>query len=174
MNLSVSRPLKISRTDGGFTLIELLVVITIIIILSGILLVSLNSSRSKARDVKRISDLSQIQLALEQYFDRCHSYPSSLSSIAPNDCVSNPGLIYMSNFISTIPRPPSGATPNQTNYDYCIALSNKTDYYLHARLEKTVDAVKDALSARPFACNPSDSVPCSNAAGSLDYCIGPK
>ena len=50
----------------GFTLIELLVVIAIIGILSTAVLTSLNSAREKARDAKKISDLKQIALALEQ------------------------------------------------------------------------------------------------------------
>ena len=50
---------------GGFTLIELLVVIAIIGILSSVVLTSLNSSRTKARDTQRVSDMKQIQLAMQ-------------------------------------------------------------------------------------------------------------
>ena len=50
----------------GFTLIELLVVIAIIGILSTAVLTSLNSARDKARDARKIHDLKQIALALEQ------------------------------------------------------------------------------------------------------------
>ena len=49
----------------GFTLIELLVVIAIIGILSAVVLTSLNSSRDKAQDAKRVNDVKQVALALE-------------------------------------------------------------------------------------------------------------
>lgn len=61
----------------GFTLIELLVVISIIALLSSVVLASVNSSRIKARDAKRLSDRRQIRLALELLFDQNGSYPSS-------------------------------------------------------------------------------------------------
>ena len=56
-----------SKASRGFTLIELLVVIAIIGILSSVVLASLNSARTKARDTRRVSDMKQIQIALELY-----------------------------------------------------------------------------------------------------------
>ncbi len=51
----------------GFTLIELLVVIGIIGILASITIAGLNTARSKARDARRISELRNIGIALENY-----------------------------------------------------------------------------------------------------------
>ena len=62
-------------------MIELLVVIAIIGVLSAIVLASLSSSRQKSRDAKRISDLGQIRLSLEFYFDRSGAYPSTTPQI---------------------------------------------------------------------------------------------
>lgn len=62
-------------TKRGFTLIELLVVIAIIGLLSSIVLASLNTARSKARDAKRIADLRQLKTALELYYDTNNAYP---------------------------------------------------------------------------------------------------
>jgi len=69
----MNRGLKTS----GFTLIELLVVIAIIGILSSVVLSSLNSARAKARDAKRLSDMHQMQVALELYHNSFGVYPYS-------------------------------------------------------------------------------------------------
>ncbi len=59
----------------GFTLIELLVVIAIISILASVVLANLGSARQKGRDGKRVSDVKQIQLALELHYDTNSQYP---------------------------------------------------------------------------------------------------
>lgn len=61
----------------AFTLIELLVVVAIIGLLSSVVLSSLNAARSKANDTKRVSDLRQVQKALETYQTDNGSYPST-------------------------------------------------------------------------------------------------
>ena len=60
----------------GFTLIELLVVIAIIGILFGCVGFWLNNARKKARDSRRVSDMKQVQLALELEFDKTATYPA--------------------------------------------------------------------------------------------------
>lgn len=61
----------------GFTLIELLVVISIIGLLSSVVLAALSSARMKARDVRRMQDMKQIQTALEMYRNDEGHYPYS-------------------------------------------------------------------------------------------------
>lgn len=51
----------------GFTLIELLVVISVISLLASIVLTSLNSARTKARDARRLADIAEISKALVLY-----------------------------------------------------------------------------------------------------------
>ena len=66
------------KNSHGFTLIELLVVVAIISLLSSVVMASLNSARSKARDAERLSDLEQIRTALALYYDDNNwKYPST-------------------------------------------------------------------------------------------------
>jgi prepilin-type N-terminal cleavage/methylation domain-containing protein len=63
--------------NRGFTLIELLVVVAIIALLSEIVLASLQSATTKARNAKRVEMVKQYQNALELYYTDKGSYPLS-------------------------------------------------------------------------------------------------
>jgi general secretion pathway protein G len=63
------------KKTNGFTLIELLVVIAIIGLLSVLAVVALGSARQKARDSRRLSDLKQMQSALELFYTEKNEYP---------------------------------------------------------------------------------------------------
>lgn len=63
------------RNSRGFTLVELLVVISIIGVLSTLAVFGLNSARSKSRDSKRVTDIKEIQTALELYYADFNGYP---------------------------------------------------------------------------------------------------
>ncbi|MBI2436674.1 MAG: prepilin-type N-terminal cleavage/methylation domain-containing protein [Candidatus Magasanikbacteria bacterium] len=65
-----------NKNKRGFTLIELLVVIAIIGLLSTLAVVALGSARQKANDSKRLSDIKQIQTALELYYTDNNAYPA--------------------------------------------------------------------------------------------------
>ncbi len=91
----------------AFTLIELLVVIAVIALLSTLSVVALSNARAKSRDARRLSDIKQIQTALEMYLDDAGIYPASLpvgSQIAYGNSV----------FLTSIPGDPMGG--NQYNY----------------------------------------------------------
>lgn len=117
--------------NKGFTLIELLVVIAIISLLSSIVLSSLNSVRMKARDATRLSDMRQIQLALDLYLDSNGQYPDNTDTL---DCAgwdvgyvggSQSGDLFIEplqtgNFISKTPGDPTatGACGGYRYYRY--------------------------------------------------------
>ena len=52
-------------------------------VFSAIIYSSFDASRAKSRDQKRVSDVSTIQLALEQYFQRNGLYPTDLNGLVP-------------------------------------------------------------------------------------------
>jgi len=64
-----------STRTGGFTLIELLIVVSIIGLLATISAVAINGARAKSRDNKRVTDLKQIQKALEFSYEPGSGYP---------------------------------------------------------------------------------------------------
>jgi len=127
----------------GFTLIELLVVISLIGLLASVILVSLNSSRVKARDTVRKQTLRQLQKGLEFYYNQIGSYP-----VTPVNCCSSepgdpwhpqddwiPGL--EPSYISKLPRDPLGgispicAGPRYRSYLYQSDSDGK-NYKLYA------------------------------------------
>jgi len=162
----------------GFTLVELMIVIAIIALLSGIILTSLTGSKAKSRDARRISDVNQIQLAVEQYFDRCGQYPATLTTGAGNGCPTSPSIT-LGSFISVIPVPPS----NTASYDYVVNSSSyPTDYVIHATLEAQNAAQQNSYSNTSLTAfetnaggnmNPTSiSWNCYDPASHLlDYCV---
>lgn len=66
--------------NKAFTLVELLISISIIAIISTAIIVSVNTSREKGRDVKKVNDITQIQIALENYKKIEGTYPDSLTA----------------------------------------------------------------------------------------------
>lgn len=122
------------KDKKGFTLIELLVVIAIIGILSSVVLASLNSARLKSRDARRISDIKQIQLALELYFDSNANYPVTTLTLVPTYIATNPtdpttGAIYTYSALG------SGSTCS--SYHLATKLENSS----HAVLSSDIDAM---------------------------------
>ena len=130
------------RKQKGFTLIELLVVIAIIGLLSTLAVVSLNNARSKSRDAKRVSDIKQVQTALELYYADQNGYPTGssiqigsstgavcLASTGWTDTAGCTGTVYMGNV-------PSNPLPNGATYLYSVGSSNAT-YTITFSLEGT-------------------------------------
>ncbi len=70
----------VRNMKAGFTLIELLVVISIIGILATLLILQLNTQRQKGRDIKRVTAVTQIQFAIESYFDDNNAYPAAITT----------------------------------------------------------------------------------------------
>src|SRR3989344_265671 len=125
---------------AGFTLIELLVVIAIIGVLASIVLASLNSARQKSRDARRLTDIKQIQLALELYFDGfgVGNYPVAITRASGcNATTAANGLevLVTQGYIPAVPRDPNLVGTTDRCYTYSTAAANITTYHLGASLE---------------------------------------
>lgn len=134
----------------GFTLIELLVVIAIIGLLSTLAVVALGTARQKARDAKRLSDLKQIQTALELYYTDNNVYPTSASGVALGS--GNFACLNGSGFAATgCANPYMGAIPDDpiTGNDYTYQSANGSTYTVSSSLEGTVNGMTGAIQANP-------------------------
>ena len=133
----------------GFTLIELLVVIAIIGLLSTLAVVALGSARAKARDAKRLSDLKQVQTALELYYTDNNAYPTAAVAVTLGDathaCLSSAGFAATgcaNAYMGAVP-----TDPGSNSYAYTSATG--ATYSIAATLESTVNGLSAGITASP-------------------------
>lgn len=145
------------KKRSGFTLIELLVVIAIIGVLASIVLASLNSARRKSRDARRITDLKQIQLALELYFDAQSppQYPAATDPTVAANCDSDSAngleVLATGGYIPQVPKDPQGGCYRYTS----VSSGTRTTYHLGTTLEESTNP---ALSSDKD-CDSTDNNP---------------
>ncbi len=142
------------KNTRGFTLIELLVVVAIIAMLASIVLASLSSARSKARDADRIAQMKQIATALELYYNDNTHYPLSTPTCNPGlnqyndnwcrDSTDNSGATAIPNWIPGLqpyisaPRNPQPYAPGGWPFHY---YSDGQRYWLMVLLENASNAM---------------------------------
>ncbi|MBP6859101.1 MAG: prepilin-type N-terminal cleavage/methylation domain-containing protein [Candidatus Magasanikbacteria bacterium] len=132
----------------GFTLIELLVVIAIIGLLSTLAVVALGNARQKARDARRLSDLKQLQTALELYYTDQTAYPtgSGVTLGSTNYACLNAsgfGTAGCANpYMGQVPSDPLGTQ----SYVYTAASSS---YSVTATLETTMNGLSGGVTLSP-------------------------
>lgn len=141
----------------GFTLIELLVVIAIIGLLSTLAVVALNNARQKSRDAKRVSDIKQVQTALELYFADSNAYPDGKTAAKTLGAAgaltlsqtngfadATAGTVYM----GQVPKAPT--PPSANVYTYKTDAAAGTTYTVDFTLEGTTGGLAaGANCARP-------------------------
>lgn len=140
--------------ERGFTLIELLVVIAIIGLLSSIVLSSLNTARIKGRDARRLSDMKQLQTALELYYSDNIAYP--VATTQANAVTALTGLVPA--YISAIVDDPLGGS-----YHYVYKTTAGGTFYC-------LGSTYEGITPPPSACN---TTALGSALTGVLYSVGP-
>jgi len=156
------------KIKAGFTLIELIMVVAIIGTILTVSFISFTNARQKARDTKRLSDITQIQNTLELYLRDEGRYPDAItfgSSLTGSSSI----RVYMNN----LPQNPSprddGVCPNN-DYIYTI---NESGYLLDFCLSEPTAQLtagekcatpQGILNRRCFTCG-TDQIVISTIAG---------
>lgn len=109
----------------GFTLIELLVVIAILGLLSTLAVVSLNNARQKSRDARRLSDVKQMQTALELYYADANGYPAAITT---GDAIAYSGTTYMT-IVPSDPGPADATATGCGGTDYTYTQRSSGNSY---------------------------------------------
>ncbi len=152
-----------ARKRRGFTLIELLVVIAIIGLLSTLAVVSLNNARQRSRDAKRLSDIKQLQTALELFYSENGSYPLSDVAAPGTILISDDGNAtgtgtVFSSLLATVPTAPTPA--DGSGATACTVATNKYVY-------KSVNS-----DATPAECDVVADETGECKSYQIDFCIG--
>ncbi len=119
---------------NGFTLIELLITMGIIAVLSGMAVFNFSQARSRARDVQRKSDMSQLKKALELYRnDNNGLYPPTLTEDNQLTWLVTPG------YAKAVFKDPKGVDWHTYAYSYDVGTKS---YTIDTCLENTADSTK--------------------------------
>jgi prepilin-type N-terminal cleavage/methylation domain-containing protein len=150
----------------GFTLIELLIVIAIIAILTALVTTNLQAARSRARDIRRKSDLRSIEQSLRLYYNDAKNFPSGGDSngyriegcgtiTAPSTCSWGSAFATSNNvYMNALPTDPSSA---DTPIYYQYYSTDGDQYLLIAGLENASD--QDIIDTQNRCSDLYDSYP---------------
>ncbi len=137
----------IKKNKPAFTLVEILVVVSVATVLVTLSLFYLNDSRKGSRDLKRVSDINQIQTALEAFYYHQGRYPTAeefnTSSLAYGD------VIYLKE-IPTSPKADGDCSDEENTYSYSEDGINNGSYALSFCL----GGVSENLTAGPKIATP--------------------
>lgn len=117
------------QAKQGFTLVELLVVVAIIGLLTGMVVISISSTKAKARDSQRVSAINNLVTALGMYHNDFNLYPVYDGYITGTDVLSV--ALRNAGTITAAPTDPL----NTGDYRYYYQSTGGEDYYLQYYLE---------------------------------------
>lgn len=119
------------KKSGVLAVILVIFIIMLIGLLSTLAVIALNNARIKSRDATRISDIKQIQAALDLYYDDYKIYPNKLYDLSGQ---------YFTN-IPNNPKPNDGDCDVDFEYEY-TQLNNGMSYYLDYCLGEDTNSAK--------------------------------
>ena len=136
---------------------ELLVVIAIIGLIATLSVIAFGNARAKSRDSKRVSDIKQLQTALELFFSDQGRYPTAEEW--------NTGSLYATGtygattYMARIPTPPSGCV-NFSDYYYSSSYDGQ-DYVISSCLENTTGSLaRGVIFSGPMGLSTSYKMTC--------------
>ncbi len=122
-------------------MIELILVMTLLSILALVMLSNFNNTLKRGRDSQRKSDLSQLQKALENYYEDHHTYPTFTDIFNRKLCTN-----YVCLTSDTVYMMKVGTDPVPASYKYVYEpeptaspVGPSTYYYLYSHIENTAD-----------------------------------
>jgi general secretion pathway protein G len=126
------------RTKRGFTIIEVLVVLAIIAILGSLSILRYEDIQKKNRDVKRISDMREMQKALALYEATYQLYPVQDPPISITGTDAFSVVIEATEVISEVPTDPLAGFEytyySNDGYDYILTFCLETDTLINYTL----------------------------------------
>lgn len=151
--------MKKNQTKQAFTLIELLVVIAIIGLLATAAIISFSSTREGSRDAVRLSDINQIQSALDLYWHASGVYPLE-HEVQKGQSIEYNNIV----FLDSVPEPPTpsndGDCPELEGenlvYDYTIIGTGGNMSY---QLKFCLGTVNNHLDPGEYIATPQGIIP---------------
>ncbi len=136
---------------SGFTLLETVVGLLIIVVLVSLTTTSIINLRSKAQDAKRLSDIREIQFALDRYAsDNGGQYPSDSEVIPGGSLVSKNGhVVYMETIPHNSQPQTDGDCPNK-DYQYLQGLNGRSYTLTYCLGNKTANLDSGPCVAMPL------------------------
>lgn len=141
----------------GFTMVEALIVVLIIGLVGTFAAVAVNAARAKQRDAVRLSNVRQMQSALEDYFNESNAYPAGtalpLGDSAESACFGSSGFaasctgddnVYLRVVVGTVDAGLKGAstcgTPERDAFCYTVR-EGGASYGIQFELENALTQV---------------------------------
>jgi general secretion pathway protein G len=142
-------------SQKGFTLLEMLITVSIIGILAAITSANLGGARTRARDTERVTEVSQIALAVEHYYNACRQYPAMLALTANNGTC--PVGVTLDSFITSIPTDPL----NNGTFVYVYAVNGTfDDFVIKATLETNSSSLENDVDGTKVSEDCDDPLYC--------------